>query len=340
MLEDMNRRSFLKRTVAASAGASLGLSLEEKILLAQQEKGKKAPTVKSTKGPAKDMPVGKIGDVKISRLFCGGNLIGGWAHARDLIYVSELLKAYNTDEKVMETLQLAEENGVNTILVNPVSLKVINRYRKERGGRIQVICECHPEPDKDVRTTVRIAIDSGAVLVYIQGAYGDRLVKDGRFDVIAETIEFIKEAGVPAGIGAHSLEVPKACEELELEPDFYVKTLHHDKYWSATPKENRREFEIDVKFYEEHSRYHDNMWCIKPEETIEFMKKVDKPWIAFKVLAAGAIHPREGFKFAFENGADFICVGMFDFQIREDVAITKRILSELSKTGRVRPWKG
>ena len=70
------------------------------------------------------------------------------------------------------------------------------------------------------------------------------------------------------------------------------------------------------------------------------MKKVDKPWIAFKVLAAGAIHPREGFKFAFENGADFICVGMFDFQIREDAAITTRILSELSKTGRARPWKG
>jgi len=70
------------------------------------------------------------------------------------------------------------------------------------------------------------------------------------------------------------------------------------------------------------------------------MEKVDKPWIAFKVLAAGAIHPREGFKFAFENGADFICVGMFDFQIREDVAITKRLLSELSTRGRARPWKG
>jgi hypothetical protein len=57
------------------------------------------------------------------------------------------------------------------------------------------------------------------------------------------------------------------------------------------------------------------------------MKTVKRPWIAYKVLAAGAIHPRDGFKFAFENGADFLCVGMFDFQVREDVIIARDILA-------------
>ncbi|MHC4569744.1 MAG: hypothetical protein ACYTE3_28795 [Planctomycetota bacterium] len=67
------------------------------------------------------------------------------------------------------------------------------------------------------------------------------------------------------------------------------------------------------------------------------MKTVNKPWIAFKVLAAGAIHPREGFKYAFENGADFVCAGMFDFQIRENVLIARDVLS--ATANRQRLWR-
>jgi len=63
---------------------------------------------------------------------------------------------------------------------------------------------------------------------------------------------------------------------------------------------------------------------------------VQKPWIAFKVMAAGAIPSEEAFRFAFRGGADFICAGMFDFQIAEDVAIAKKVLAESSD--RTRPW--
>jgi hypothetical protein len=81
----------------------LTLSLEEKILLAQTQ-GKRS-TQRSSE-PIKDttdLPTGKIGNVKISRLILGGNLIGGSAHSRDLIYVSSLIRNYFTDEKIMET---------------------------------------------------------------------------------------------------------------------------------------------------------------------------------------------------------------------------------------------
>jgi hypothetical protein len=59
------------------------------------------------------VPKAKIGNVPLSRVILGGNLIGGWAHARDLIYVSKLVKAYHTRERIFHTLQMAEA-GVGT----------------------------------------------------------------------------------------------------------------------------------------------------------------------------------------------------------------------------------
>jgi hypothetical protein len=53
-------------------------------------------------------------------------------------------------------------------------------------------------------------------------------------------------------------------------------------------------------------------------------------------MAAGAIPPETAFNFAYRGGADFICAGIFDFQLKEDVAIAKKILAE--NVDRTRPW--
>ena len=84
------------------------------------------------------VPKGKIGNFELSKVVMGGNLIGGWAHARDLIYVDKLIKMYHTDEKVMMTLQLAEKCGINAIISNPAQLRVVNKYRHETGRQDQI----------------------------------------------------------------------------------------------------------------------------------------------------------------------------------------------------------
>jgi hypothetical protein len=115
-----------------------------------------------------------------------------------------------------------------------------------------------------------------------------------------------------------------------------MKTLHHDNYWSAHPKENRRFIEMYEANSPNHDEYHDNMFCHEHERTVEFMQDVKVPWIAFKVLAAGAIPAKDGISYAFESGADFICLGMFDWQVREDVDIVIKAVNKFKN--RKRPW--
>jgi hypothetical protein len=285
------------------------------------------------------MPVGHIGPVRISRLICGGNLIIGSAHDRDLLYLAALMKHYFTDQKIMATWQLCEECGVNT-MIGPVNspyalgedptIRVYRRYREERGGRIQWIAQTYPK-STDLTGSIQKAIDNGAVGAFVHGGIGDNWVQLQRVDLLAKVFEFIRSNGLIAGCACHNLEVPVALEKAGIQPDFYMKTFHADNYWSATPPAERPRQGLPR---------HDNMWCTQPEETREFMRSVAKPWIAFKVLAAGAFHPRDGFRFAFEGGADFINVGMFDFQVREDALLARDIVAEVTRKGRTRPWAG
>ncbi|MBS1828000.1 MAG: DoxX family protein [Acidobacteria bacterium] len=258
-------------------------------------------------------PMAQIGKVQFSRLILGGNLIGGWAHARDLIYVSKLVKAYHHRDKVFETFALAESCGVNAILTNPMLCETINDYWRN-GGRIKFISDCG---GKNVLEMIQRSIDKGAAACYIQGAVTDQLVKDGNYDLIAKGLELIRKNGIPAGIGAHELATVKGVVGRGLAPDFWMKTLHECNYWSARKDQQ-----------------HDNIWCTEPEDTVAFMKERPEPWIAFKVLAAGAIDPKRGFRYALESGADFLCVGMYDFQVVDDVNLFCDVLNKGLVRGR------
>lgn len=294
------------------------------------------PTIKDLAGT---LPKGKLGKFEISRLVMGGNLIGGWAHSRDLIYVPALSMAYNSEQKIFETLMLAEKAGINTINIGWPSNPVLQKYKKVTGSKMTVISQVAPDMEKnDYFRQINAAIDCGADILQIQGNWTDVLSRDNKFDVIVQMMDKIRSQGYVAGMGAHSVEGLIRCEEQGIIPDYYMKTLHHDRYWSAHPVENRTSYEVMGGNSDDHNKFHDNMFCAFPEKDVAFVERAKIPVMGFKILAAGAIEPRDGFNWALQNGADFICVGMFDFQVVNNVNTAIDVLANLQ--GRKREWHG
>lgn len=279
------------------------------------------------------VPTGKIKDVTLSRVMAGGNLISGFAHARDLIYVSSWLKSYFTDEKVIETLWLCEACGINTAVLrtDENTIRILDKYWK-RGGKIQWLAQTYPK-GQDI-TNIKSAIDNGAIGAFVMGNIADLIIQENRIDDLIKPVEFIKSQGLIAGVAGHSITVPMTCLEKGINVDFFMKTFHHNKYWSATPIDPANPYL--PKDGKDHNQSHDNIWCMDDKAVTDFFSKNTTPWIAYKVLAAGAIKPEDGLRHAFNSGADFACVGMFDFQVIENANIAYNIFS--SPMNRERKW--
>lgn len=331
-----SRREFLKSAVAATAAGATVLSSEGEILLAAE--GKTTKPSKDT-SPGK-MPMGKIGNLEISRMISGSNLISMNMHARDLIYVNGLAAHYNTEERVLNTLKLCEEQGINAIVLKDHNFKRFNlkKHWDERGGKMIWIADVISRGIDNFERKLVHHLELGASAAYLWGGSSDTWYHAKKERDIVKAYEIMRKYKIPVGIGAHRLEPVMFCEKEKLKPDFYFLTLHHEKYWSAHPRENRRFIEMFERNSPDHNKYHDNMFCHDPGRTIEFMRDVEAPWIAFKVLAAGAISPTSGFKYALQNGADFMCVGMFDFQVAEDMQILNGLFAR--GINRKRSWRG
>jgi hypothetical protein len=295
----------------------------------------KTPAALAVQPSYAPLPKGEIGKLKISRLLLGGNLLTHYTHSRDLKYVYNLARHYNTDERLLATLETAEAHGIDTLAVHPDpdTMKILKRHRA-RGGKIKWILSTEPPGDAPVeadmekhRRRVHELVEHGADAIYLWGVRADQLAKAGKMDLMARALDIMRETKLPVGIGGHALHTVTEAEKAGLAPDFYVKTLHHHNYPTA-PKPGQAADDF---------REFPGYWCGKPQETVEFMNSVSRPWIAFKVMAAGAIPPKDAFRYAFESGADFVLAGMFDFEIAEDVGIAKDTLGALTK--RTRPWR-
>jgi uncharacterized membrane protein YphA (DoxX/SURF4 family) len=256
------------------------------------------------------VPHAMIGQKEFSRVMLGGNLMGGWAHARDLIYVNKLIKAYHSDEKVFETFYLAEQCGFNTVIMNKINFEVFLKYQKRNIGNMQFLTQVDTK-DEEAVNLAKKSIDVGAAGGYMMDC--GNYAKPEKIDFLHRMMEVYRSQGLPAGIGSHVLADIKNLVNMGVKPDFVMKTFHSDNYWSARPGENER----------------DNRYLNDHDETVAFFAEHEEiPWIAFKILAAGAIKPSVAIPYSFNKGADFLCVGMYDFQVVENANLITDILGK------------
>jgi hypothetical protein len=325
MKRPLSRRGFVKSSLLASAAIPLALRAEPPASSGQPAPANAAPD--SAQAP---FPKGKIAGQEFSRLMMGGNLIGGWAHSRDLPYVGTLMRRYNSPAKIRETLELGERHGLTAIntWVMDDNTQIFEHWKA--GGKIKWFSQARLDADAGF-SQIKRAIDEGATGVHLTGDTCEGLLNREAFDKVAESVQFIRSQKRIAGVAAHDLRVIVECEKQKLDVDFYQKTLHTHDYYTAPRADDNGPVGA-----------HENSWCQDPQAVVDVFAKIQKPFIAFKILAAGAIQPRAAFPFAFNSGADFILVGMFDWQIEPNAQLARHVLSVVCgpNSKRTRPWCG
>ena len=318
MANQISRRGFVKASMLASAAIPLGLGAQ----------GAADTSSNVPPAPVESFPKGKIAGQEFSRLMMGGNLIGGYSHSRDLNYVSTLMRRYNTPQKIRETLKLAEQQGINAIntWVMQENQALFDHWKA--GGKMKWFSQVRPDAGGGF-SQIQKAIDQGATGVHLTGDSCERLITEGKFERIAESVQLIKSQKRIAGVAAHDLCVIVACEKARLDVDFYQKTFHSHDYYTAPRADETA------------------VWA---RMTIPGVSTRRRRWTSWprpgrrgspsRSLPPAPSTPRAAFPYAFNSGADFILVGMFDWQVEEDAKLAKHVLSVVmgANSKRTRPW--
>ena len=251
--------------------------------------------------PDSDIKVPKIrfGDVEISRLILGCNMLGGAAHYNRIL--GGLMREWYTEERVVEVMQRANQHGINAFNYYPGFPRSLSDFKKFQagGGKMHVIAQGTIEPAELVRTVQPLAI-------YHQGERVDRAYRDRRMDTVQEYCKKVRDLGVMVGVGTHRPEVIEFVEDKGWDVDFYAGCVY-DR--NRSPEELRKLLGGELPEMAREVYLQDD-----PARMYKVMRKTPKPCLAFKILAAGRVVSVENaFKQAFESlkPIDAVMVGVF-----------------------------
>jgi len=264
------------------------------------------------------LPTITLGKHEVTRLIAGYNPIGGYSHS--VPKLSALMKNWFTPERTLEYIQSCERNGINTWQAS-IDKKCFDALRTawDKGSKMKWICLMR---DVDAAQWKEI-IDLKPIAVVHHGESTDRLFNNGEEGDIRDFLKKAHDHGVLAGVSSHRPMNIAKIEDSNWEQDFYMTCFHEIRRDQEKVKEGLGDMPIDELYLQG-----------DPARMTAVVRKVSKPCLGFKILAAGrACNNRasleKAFAFAFQNikKTDGVIVGMFPIitdEIAEDAAIARK----------------
>ena len=304
------RRQFLRQTAGLAAGAA--------VLPQFSEAGRAAAASVSPL-----LPTVRLGSHEVTRLILGGNPIYGYSHFNKIL--SQYQSAWHTPERVVDLLQHAETQGINSWQNSYAerTLSDLDRYRAA-GGKMHWLCLGKPDWDERPEL-IQAAAKRNPIGIAPHGALAERLYRQNKQNVLSDLLKRIRDQGVLVGLSAHNPALIELCEDKGWDVDYYMCCL----YYLTRPREELQKLlggEIPLgEIY----------LPSDPPRMFQVIQRTRKPCLAYKILAAGrriesSVQVRQCFEVAFAHlkPGDAVIVGMYQQisdQVGENAAIVREI---------------
>ncbi len=309
-----SRRDFLKGASTVAAGLMVPGTVN-------------AQTVES-------LPNIELGPHRVSRLIVGSNPIYGYSHFNYIL--DRLMREYFTDERIVQLMLDCEKHGINTWQAS-FNYNLKRQISKIRGAgcNIQFLClaaswhydaKMGRTPEDVLEGTIKCAqaaMELKPIGIAFHGGATDILFRAGKIDLIRTYIDRVHDMGTLAGISTHNPKILETLHEKGFASDFYMAGL---QYLTRRPEEWVKEIG---------ARPLDEGWIDSdPPRMAAAVRKVDKPTLVYKVLAAGRkcrseAEKRRAIGWAYENikPIDATIIGLFP-RFSDQVTETAQMVRE------------
>ena len=298
-----DRRTFFKTAVTAGAGVVVTSS---EIRGAEPNVSDAATPIPQSEPPvdAARMPMIRIGNRNLSRLIVGANPMWGWSHRGELL--GKLMMEYYTTPQVVKVLQHCEACGINTWQTslnsrhrdqNSPNQRVGEAWRmlKESGSQMNVIVLVTPR-DSDDATAWNQLLKMKPIAIVHHGHWTDRAWVEGNMDQVRERLKKYRDTGALVGCSLHTPEALAWIDDEGWDLDFYMAS-----FYRASQK-LRDHWNVVLEHKPLHEMYLEGI----PDLMCPVIRQVEKPVLAYKILAAGRLADRpaeieKAFEYAFQN---------------------------------------